>query len=465
MTGTSAANVDEPLPTARQMRKIVTAAYVGQALEWYDFFLFGSTAALVFAPLFFPGHDPALSTLGAFLSFAVGFIGRPLGAILFGQIGDRHGRRVALIVSVVLMGLSTALIGLLPTYAVAGIFAPILLTLLRLAQGVSVGGEWGGAMLLAMENADPKRRGFFASLVQLGLPTGTLLSSGAITLFTLMPHGQFMTWGWRMPFLVSIILVALALWLRWRVEETPVFRKLVEDGKVERTPIVKAFRAPGRLVVGISLYLGSTVWFYVITTFMLNYVTRVRDLPASVILNAMTIGSVVQLGGLWAAGKLSTRIGSARTIAVGYLFILVLAFPLFQVVTIGSTILITVMYVIALTTTTITIGPLGHALAQLFPSQLHYSGLSLSVGITYVLGGFAPALFVWVGDRSGNASWAPPSLLLVFALSGLAGTFVVGRIARTERKRRHQDGRVPAVPFAGTDERDVVDGEAPSPAP
>lgn len=431
MTGTSASQVDEPSASSRrQIRKVVTAAYVGQALEWYDFFLFGTTAALVFGPLFFPGNDPAVSTIGAFLSFAVGFFGRPIGAVLFGQIGDRYGRRAALVASVVLMGASTALVGVLPTHAVAGIWAPILLTVLRLTQGVSVGGEWGGAMLLAMEHSDPRSRGFYASLVQMGFPTGTLLSSGVLAALALMPNSQFMAWGWRIPFLASILLVGVAVWLRWRVEETPVFRKLVEDGKIEKAPVVKVLALPGRLALGVSIYLGSSAWFYVLTTFMIDYATRVRHLPASFILNAMTIGAFTQLLGLLAAGKLSLKFRSSSTIIIGYVCILALALPVFWAVNGGNPVVIVLVYMIALTSTTITIGPLGHLLSQLFPPQLHYSGLSLSIGIATVLAGFAPALFVWVTASAGYAVWAPVTLLVGFAGLGILGTFLAGRIGQ-----------------------------------
>jgi MFS family permease len=197
-----------PALSIGQIRKIVFAAYLGNALEWYDFFLFGTVAAIVFAPLFFPGDVPAISLIGAFLSFGAGFLARPLGAVVFGHIGDRYGRRVSLVATVMMMGLATTAIGLLPTYATAGIAAPIMLTLLRAMQGVAAGGEWGGATLLAIEYAPVRERGFYASVIQLGSPTGTLLSSGSVALVASLPGNAFLEWGWRLPFLVSIVLVA-----------------------------------------------------------------------------------------------------------------------------------------------------------------------------------------------------------------------------------------------------------------
>ncbi|MGH3587930.1 MAG: MFS transporter, partial [Pseudonocardia sp.] len=410
-TGTS-----EARPTEQQVRKIATAAYIGTALEWYDFFLFGTTAALVFAPLFFPGDDPMLSTLSAFLSFAVGFVARPIGAVVFGHIGDRYGRRVALVVTIGLMGAATTLIGLLPTYASAGLVAPILLTLLRAVQGVATGGEWGGATLLAIEYAAPKRRGFYASMVQIGSPTGTLLSTGAVALVSVLPKEQFLAWGWRLPYLASLVLVAVALWLRWRVEETPTFRALAAAAKTERAPVVEVFKAPMRLAVGVGAYLFNNAGFFIITTFMISYATRVRELPASVILNALTIGALGQILGLVVAGRMAVRLGSPRTVVIGYVFAVLLAFPIFLAVDGGNPALIAVAYAVTLGFTTIAYGPIGELLSQLFPARLQYSGLALSANIAGVIAGFMPALATWVAAGSGGASWGPATLLITIAV-------------------------------------------------
>jgi MFS family permease len=422
-------------PTEQQVRKIATAAYVGTALEWYDFFLFGTTAALVFAPLFFPGDDPVLSTLSAFLSFAVGFIARPVGAVVFGHIGDRYGRRVALVVTIALMGLATTLIGLLPTYASAGIVAPILLTLLRAVQGVATGGEWGGATLLAIEYAPPRRRGFYASMVQIGSPTGTLLSTGAVALVTLLPQEDFLAWGWRLPYLASIVLVAVALWLRWRVEETPTFRALAAAAKTERAPVVEVLKAPGRLALGVGAYLFNNAGFFIVTTFMISYATRVRELPASVILNALTIGALGQVVGLFVAGWMAVRLGSPRTVVIGYVFSVLLAFPIFFIVDSGNPALIAVGFVLQLGLTTIAYGPIGELLSQLFPARLQYSGLALSANISGVIAGFMPALATFVSARSGGASWGPASLLLAIAVISLVASIIARRVIGTDHRK------------------------------
>ncbi|WP_028921916.1 MFS transporter [Pseudonocardia acaciae] len=423
----------EPVrPSEKQIGRIAAAAYIGTALEWYDFFLFGTTAALVFAPLFFPGDDPVLSTLSAFLSFAVGFVARPVGAVIFGHIGDRYGRRVALVATIALMGGATALIGVLPGYASAGVIAPVLLTILRAVQGAATGGEWGGATLLAIEYAAPERRGFYAAIVQQGSPTGTLLSTGAVALVSLLPRSEFLSWGWRLPYLASIVLVAVALWLRWRVEETPTFRALAARQEVERAPVLELFRrAPGRLVIGIAAYLVNNAGFFIITTFMISYATRVRELPSSVILNALTVGALGQMVGLVVSGKLADRYGSPRTVILGSVFSVVFAYPLFVVVDSGSTWLILVGYALTFGLGTIAYGPVGHLLSQLFPPRLHYSGLALSANLSGVIAGFMPALATWMLTRSGNASWGPASLYALIAVISLVGSIVAARIVRS----------------------------------
>src|SRR5574340_1732530 len=231
------------------------------------------------------------------------------------------------------MGAASALIGVLPTYAAAGIFAPILLTLLRAAQGVATGGEWGGATLLAIEYAPKRRRGFFAALVQLGSPIGTLLSSGAVALVALLPHEQFLAWGWRLPFLASVILVSAALWLRWNIEETPEFRKLEQAHETESAPVVEIFRTQWRrLVVGIGAYLFGNAGFFILSTFMISYVTRILGLPASTLLRAMTIGAVAQMIALLIGGAMADRLGAPRTVIIGYVITVLVAFPIFWLV-------------------------------------------------------------------------------------------------------------------------------------
>ncbi|AKE01243.2 major facilitator superfamily protein (plasmid) [Rhodococcus erythropolis] len=414
-------------PPERDIRKIVFAAYLGTALEWYDFFLFGTTAAIVFGPLFFPGDDPAMSTIQAFLSFAVGFIAKPIGALLFGHIGDRYGRRHALVISLLAMGIASALVGLLPTYASIGVVAPILLTLLRAVQGVAVGGEWSGATLLAIENAEPKRRGFYASMTQMGMPTATILSSVAVMLVTLLPHDQFMSWGWRLPFIASIALMVVGLWMRWRLEETPVFKALESQSKVQKVPVAEVLRRPGTIMLAVGVYLFATAGFYVMTTFMISYATQVKGLPASTILNAITIGAFAQFAGLIFAGRLSSKIGSGRTVAVGYVCSALVAFPLMFAIDSANGLLITVAYLFTLGLSTICIGPIGHLIAQLFPPQYVYTGLALSAGIASIAAGFMPAIAAWLSSSTDDALWAPALLMIGLALISLLSTGIAQR--------------------------------------
>ncbi|SEJ58824.1 Na+/melibiose symporter [Pseudomonas linyingensis] len=431
---TASAAVEPSKPAS--LRKVAAAAYIGTALEWYDFFLFGTMAAIVFAPLFFPGSDPSLSMIGAFLSFGVGFIARPVGAVIFGHIGDKYGRRSALVITIALMGVATTLIGVLPTFATAGIVAPILLTLLRAVQGVATGGEWGGATLLALENAPKKSRGFYAAIVQLGAPTGTLLSSGAVALAASLPGDAFLDWAWRVPFLVSIVLVGLAVWLRWNVEETPEFRKLAAANKTESLPVVEVFRSvPGRLAIGIAAYLFGNAGFFIITTFMIGYVTRTLGMPSTVILQGLTIGAVAQMVVLVLAGKLADRIGAGKTVALGYVICLALAFPIFALVDTRDNGLIMLAMVCGVGLSSISYAPIGALLTQLFPAHLHYSGLGLSANLAGLIAGFMPAVATWFLMLSDNASWGPASLLATISLVSLIGTLLAMKVIKDDASK------------------------------
>jgi MFS family permease len=417
-----------------EIRKIVFAAYLGNALEWYDFFLFGTVAAIVFAPLFFPGDVPSISLIGAFLSFGAGFLARPLGAVVFGHIGDRYGRRVSLVATVMMMGLATTAIGLLPTYATAGIAAPIMLTLLRAVQGIAAGGEWGGATLMAIEYAPPRKRGFYASIVQLGSPTGTLLSSGSVALVASLPGNAFLEWAWRLPFLVSIVLVAVALWLRWHVEETPAFKQLAQQEKTQKLPVLELFKkAPGRLLIGIAAYLQCNAGFFIMTAFMISYATKTLGLPSTVILKALSIGALAQMVVLVLSGRLADRIGVIKTVAIGYLVTLVLAFPIFWLVDTRDPQWITLGMVFALGIATIPYAPIGNLLSRLFPAHLQYSGLGLSANLSAVIAGFMPALATQMLVVSDNQSWGPASLLALIVSISLIGTLLAGYVTRHDR--------------------------------
>jgi MFS family permease len=417
-------------PTESDVRKIIWAAFIGTALEWYDYFLYGTAAAIVFAGLFFTTGDPAAATLVSFLSFGVGFVARPIGAVVFSHIGDRYGRRTALIGTLVLMGISTGLIGLLPTYAAIGLAAPALLTALRIAQGLSAGGEWGGATLLAIEYTPPVKRGRYASIVQLGSPAGTVMSSGAFALVALLPKDQFLSWGWRLPFLLAFALLALALWLRWRVEETPLFRQILAEGKEEKLPVLETFRTvPGRLFVGAATYLIGTAAFFVMTTFMISYITKTLGMPKALALSATIAGAIGEAAIIVYFGKLADKIGAAKVCALGCVISILVAFPVFWLVDTKVPALVILGVTLGISSISIPYAPVGATLSNLFPSNLQYSGIAISANLSNIVAGFAPFLAVWLAARSGNASWAPALLLMAIATISLLGALAARSLA------------------------------------
>jgi len=430
-------------------RRALIGSFVGTALEWYDFFLFGTTAAIVFAPLFFHAEDPAVRTIQALLTFGVGFIGRPLGALVFGHFGDRLGRKGILVITIILMGVSSALIGVLPTYATAGIVAPILLGILRFVQGMATGGEWGGATLMAVESAPPEKRGLYAAVVQVGSPAGTLLSSGIVAAVVALTGEQFLAWGWRIPYLFSILLVVVGVWLRLAVDETPDY-KVAEAAAPDihqEIPVVDIFRRiPGRLLVGICTYLFGNAGFFLLTTFMISYVTATLGLKPTVILAAISWGAVAEAIAVLVAGKLSDRITPPLMVVIGYAIAVVIALPIFWLVDTRNSALITVALVLGLGFGSIAYGVVGATLTQLFPIRLRYSSIALSANISGIVAGFMPALAVWVLTVTGNSSTGPATLLFVIAAISLVGSIVARRMIMADQREGLQGGEpIPAA--------------------
>lgn len=420
------APVDSADARLKNARRSVVGAFVGTALEWYDFFLFGTSAAIVFGPLFFPAADPVASQMGSFAALALGFIARPLGAMVFGHYGDKLGRKGALIITVMVMGVATTLIGVLPTFQTAGIVAPVLLVLIRLVQGLAAGGEWGGATAMAVENAPVEKRGLYAAIVQLGSPSGTLLSSGAVALVALLPKAAFMDWGWRLPFLVSIVLVLVALWIRWYLPETYEFKALEAAGETSKAPLLEVFtKNPLKLLIGVGAYLYSTAGFGIITTFMISYVTLVLKLPAAVILNATIFGAVAQGVVLVISGRVADRIGAARTVLWGYIVTLVLAFPIFWLVDTRDPGLIMLAMILAFGLGTIPYAPIGAMFRDYFPSKVLYSSMALSANIAGIIAGFTPLIATAVLVWSNNLSWGPAALLAFIAAISAVSSFAV----------------------------------------
>ncbi|HET7816053.1 MAG TPA: MFS transporter, partial [Sphingomicrobium sp.] len=302
------------------LRRVVGSSLIGTTIEWYDFFLYGSAAALVFNKLFFPSYDPLTGTLLAFATYALGFVARPVGGIVFGHFGDRIGRKRLLMLSLVLMGVATVLIGLLPTYAQIGIWAPIALIALRLVQGFAVGGEWGGAVLMAAEHGDAARRGFWASWPQAGVPAGNLLAAGVLALMAgMQSEADFLAWGWRVPFVLSALLVVVGFYIRNRVAESPMFEKEIDQAEAPpKVPALEVLRErPGALVLGAGLRVGENISYYILTVFSLTYLVDVAEETRSLALNALLIGAAVQFFAIPAFALLSDRIGRKPVYAFG----------------------------------------------------------------------------------------------------------------------------------------------------
>ncbi|QZY50678.1 MFS transporter [Leucobacter tenebrionis] len=385
-----------------QRLRAVGGSVVGTALEWYDFFLYGTAAALVFNQLFFPSVDPLTGTLLAFGSFAVGFIARPVGAVVFGNYGDRIGRKKVLVITLIIMGIATVLIGLVPTYETLGIFAPILLTVLRFAQGFGLGGEWGGAVLMSLEHGDPKRRGLSASWPQIGVPLGLLLANGVLAVMTaITTDEQFMAWGWRVPFLLSILLVGIGMWIRLHVTESPEFEKVATSGIRVKLPIVEVLRTQRReLLISTGARIGTDVAFYIYVLFIVTYLTQMVSMDQSIALLAVLVSAAAMLLFIPAFGALSDRVGRRPVYLAGAVGALVWVFAFFPLLDTQNVPLILLADFIGMLCWAAMYGPLAAFTTELFPAQVRYSGASLGYQLAGILGGaFAPIIAVALYGR------------------------------------------------------------------
>jgi metabolite-proton symporter len=383
--------------TSASPRKVIVASLIGTSLEWYDFFLYGTASALVFNKLFFPNFDPLVGTLLAFATYAVGFIARPLGGLVFGHFGDRVGRKQVLIVTLLIMGIATFLIGALPTYQAIGVAAPILLVVLRFVQGLGLGGEWGGAVLMSLEHGAPDRRGLNASWPQVGVPVGNLLAAGVLGLLNLLlTEDAFLSWGWRIAFFLSGALVLVGLWIRMTITESPLFEEVESAGEKARMPLIEVIkRHPRGLLVAMGARLGTDVAFYTFTLYILTFLTANLGLPRSVGLNAVLIGSAVQIALIPLFGGLSDRYGRRPVYALGAVSAAVWAFVFFPLLSTRSPVVIVLATVV---------GPQAAFIAELFSTELRYSGASMGYQIAGVLGGgIAPLVSIALAGATGTA--------------------------------------------------------------
>lgn len=407
---------------SRSRLRVILAASIGSALEWYDFFLYGTAAALVFGELFFPKSDPVVGTLLAFLTFGVGFAVRPLGGILFGILGDRLGRKPVLVATLLMIGIGTTLIGVLPTYSQIGIWAPILLVAMRVVQGLGAGAEYGGAVIYLVENAPPQHRGFWGSFAPLGVSVGNLLAAAAFALVTMLPREDLMTWGWRVPFLASFLLILVGIYVRLRITETPVFTEaVVARGKIERNPAMEALkRHPRNFLVVLGARLGENGLGYLFPVFGLSYCITTLGIPRAEALSALMLAFAIELFTIVGFATLSDRIGRRPVYMFGAIVGIFWAFAFFWLVGTKEWIWIAVAFIGARAIVTAAMfGPQAAYFAELFPPQRRFAGFAFARELGSLLAG-GPAPFVAAALVAAFGSWWPvacyAALLSVFTV-------------------------------------------------
>ncbi len=382
-----------------QLRRAVVASTIGTAIEWYDFFLYSTVTGLVFAKLFFPHSDPWVGTLEAFAIYAVGFIARPIGAAIFGHYGDRIGRKATLIATLLLMGLATAAVAIVPTYESIGIWGAVLLTALRFIQGVGVGGEWGGSVLMSMEWArDDRSRGLIASWPQFGVPCGLFLANLAVLAFSQMSGEQFLSWGWRIPFALSLILVGVGLYIRLGILETPVFARLLAENKIERTPMLAVIKQyPREILLSAFARMAEQAPFYIFTAFIFSYGIGTLHMSRNFLLTAVMSASVLSFVAIPLFGHLSDRIGRKNMYMIGAATTGVFGFIYFAMVNTGSEAIIFLAIFVSLIPHDMMYGPQAALIAESFTGRLRYSGSSLGYQLASIIaGGPAPLIATWL---------------------------------------------------------------------
>ena len=425
----------EDLGQDTSIQKVALASAIGATIEWYDFFVYGTAAGLIFNKLFFTSLDPVAGTLAAYASFAAGFVARPLGGIIFGHFGDKIGRKTMLVMTLLIMGIATFIIGLLPTYNSIGIWAPILLLTLRVFQGIGVGGEWGGAVLMAVEHSPEDRRGYWGSWAQIGVPAGLTLGTGVFALLSLLPEDQFYAWGWRLAFLLSIVLVAVGLYIRLKIAETPAFSEVKEMEEESQRPFVELLRThPKELLLGMGTRFAEGVCFNIYGVFAVTYLVSYQGLSNTTALTGVLIGAAIAMCLVTIFGRLTDRFGRRPIFGAGVVLFGLSAFPAFWLFDTRTPVLICLALAIALGIAyPMMHGPQASFYSELFNTRIRYSGVSFvyqfsgifASGLTPLI---ATALLAW----SGNESWAVIGYMVLIAFLSLASLYALQETFRKD---------------------------------
>jgi metabolite-proton symporter len=417
-------------PPETSIRLVALASLIGTTIEWYDFFLYNTAAALVFNRLFFPTFDPLVGTMAAFGTYTVGFVARPVGGIVIGHFGDKLGRKSMLVLTLVMMGAATFCIGLLPTYQTIGAWAAVLLVVLRVVQGFGVGGEWGGAVLMAVEHAPPGSRGFYGSWPQIGVPAGLVIATAVFAVFSRLPEDAFMSWGWRVPFLLSALLVLVGLLIRVKILETPAFARVKDSKREARQPIVEVLQAyPKQVLLAMGARFAENGAFYIYSAFVLVYATQQVKMPQQVVLNGILIGAGLELFAIPFFGALSDRVGRRPVYLFGAVVTALFAFPLFWMLDTASPMLVAAALVVAFVLSHGAMyAPQAAFLSELFGTRVRYSGASLGAQLASVLaGGLSPFIATALLARFGRTALA--SYVIAMALVTIVAVLVASETA------------------------------------
>ncbi|MED3654772.1 MFS transporter [Heyndrickxia sporothermodurans] len=411
---------DTQIDRSKQQKIAGISSVLGSTIEWYDFFLYGTMAAIIFPQLFFPEQDPYVATLLTFSTYAVGYVARPIGGILFGHLGDKIGRKVSLVATLILMGVMTLLVGLLPGYNQIGLWAPIIVTVLRFLQGIAIGGEWPGSVLISMEWGTKKNRGFMAALPQIGVPLGLILGTAVTSLLITVSGDSFQTWGWRVPFILSIFLVIIGLVIRFNLLETPSFKKALEEKELPKLPFVSVFKHyPKQVISGVFSNVSSDIAFGVFAFYTTTYGIKFLGLDKSIFVNATLVGAVIAVFAISLFGYLSDKISPKKILGFGNILLILWALPYFYLLNTKSTGLIFLAIIIAFIIHSIMWAPLAPVIAASFPAHLRFSGSAITFMFRGLIGGgVAPLISTYLLNKF-DTGYAISGYIIIAAVIAL----------------------------------------------